>query len=256
MIIHRNLALLLLTLIALSSCKTAREANTATSKNYTARSLLDQMIRQQVQADWLEARTKIEFEDEDRKLSATATIKLRKDSLLWMSVRKLGFEIARAQVTQDSVYMINRLTNEYMVKDLNYLAREYNLPADLRTLQSVILGNPIFLQTRDLKLTTAEGTYQLTGQSEHWENRFWLDRQNLHLMLVGYDDLRQRRNLTIQLEDYRELNTGQNFSYLRQIAVDSRELGEAQVIINFTDVEINTPQEIRFSIPSRYSRVD
>jgi hypothetical protein len=68
--------------------------------------------------------------------------------------------------------------------------------------------------------------------------------------------MRSRREVDLFLEDYQPVGTEQNFSYLRQIKVDSRTLGEAAIEINFSNVEINVPQEVRFSIPPRYTRVD
>lgn len=256
MLITVRYIFIVLLLIMAAACGTSRKTPDSLPKVRTARALVDHMVRQQLNVEWFAARAKIDYEDNERGVSASATIKMKKDSVIWISIRKLGFEVARVQADQDSVYLINRLNNEYMVKELEYLAEEYQLPADLRTLQSVLLGNPIFFQLKDLELETVDDKYRLSGQSNQWKNQFWLDSQNLLLLMMNYEDLRRRRQLDIRMEDYRDVDAGQKFSYLRQISVDSRELGSVEVSIDFSDVDINVPQEIRFSIPSRYLRVD
>lgn len=247
---------LLIILLAVGACKSAKETETTTMKDVSANKLLDHLVKNQVKADWLEAKAKISYDGEDQRVSAAATIVVRKDSLVWMSVRKLGFEVARVQIDKDSVYVINRLTNEYLIQGLDYLAESYNLPANLKTIQAILLGNPVFVNTRDLQLNKEETQYHLVSNSGQMENHFWLDMASLALVRTRYGDLRNRREVNLFLDDYQPLDAEQNFSYLRQINVDSSELGEAAIEIDFSDVKINVPQEIRFSIPSRYTRVD
>ncbi|MCB0630118.1 MAG: DUF4292 domain-containing protein [Saprospiraceae bacterium] len=247
---------LALLLIAFAACKSARSPETVKEKDLSAGKLLDHMVRNQLHADWLSAKARISYDSEDMGGSATANIVIRKDSLIWVSVRKLGFEVARAQIDQDSMYLLNRLTNEYSIQDLSYLASSYNLPASLKTMQAIFMGNPVFLNTKELTLGSDTDTHHLISTSGQMENQFWLDKASLQLIKASYGDLRNHRNVNLVLDDYRPVNAEQNFSYLRQIKVDSQELGKASIEIDFSDVEINTPQEVRFSIPSRYTRID
>ncbi|PHN04273.1 DUF4292 domain-containing protein [Flavilitoribacter nigricans] len=256
MLIQLRPTALLIILLAFAACKSAKKPETTKVKDVTAGKLLDHMVKNQVKADWLEAKARISYDGEDQSVSASASIVMRKDSLVWMSVRKLGFEVARVQIDKDSVYVINRLSNEYTIQGLDYLASSYNLPANLKTIQAILLGNPVFLNSRDMTLNKEEANYHLISSSGQLENHFWLDMASLALVRTRYGDLRNRREVNLLLEDYQPLDAEQNFSYLRQIKVDSSELGEAAIEIDFSDVKINVPQEIRFSIPSRYTRVD
>jgi hypothetical protein len=247
---------LALLLITFAACKSKKDLRPVKEKDLSAAKLLDHLIRHQLNADWLAAKAKISYDGDDVGGSATANIVIRKDSLIWVSVRKLGFEVARAQISKDSMYLLNRLTNEYSIQDLSYLSTSYNLPANLKTMQAIFLGNPVFLNTKELELGPETDQHHLISTSGELENQFWLDKTNLQLVKARYGDERNQRTVDLVLEDYRPVAAEQNFSYLRQIMVDSRELGKAAIEIDFSDVEINTPQEIRFSVPSRYTRID
>lgn len=247
---------IIVALLLVTACKPTKKATPTEVEDLSANKLLDHMIRHQLSADWLEAKAKISYDGEDMGGSATANIIIRRDSLIWISVRKLGFEVARAQIDKDSVYLINRLSNEYSIQDLSYLGSSYNLPANLKTMQAIFLGNPVFLNSRDLQLGPKGELHHLISTSGQMENQFWLDKVNLQLVKARYGDARNQRTVDLVLDDYRPVDAAQNFSYLRQIKVDSRELGEASIEIDFSDVEINKPQEVRFSIPSRYTRID
>lgn len=245
----------LLALLAIS-CKPSKEVKPIVVEDLSTTKLMDHLVRNQVRAEWLEAKAKIGYDGEDMRVSASASIVMRKDSLIWMSIKKLGFEVARAQIDVDSVYLINRLTNEYTIKDLNYLASTYNLPANLKTIQAIFLGNPVFLNTKSMQLNQEEEKHHLVSSSGQLENHFWLDMTNLSLLRARYDDLRNQREVDLTLSDYQPLDAEQNFSYLRQIRVSSSELGKAAIEIDFSDVKINNPKAVRFTIPPRYTRVD
>lgn len=251
-----KLVCLLCVFMMISSCKSIKKVAGIKTDELSPAKVQQQMIRNQIRADWLTAKAKIGFEGLGQKIGATSTIKLRKDSLLWMNVKKLGFEVARVQVTKDSVFVLNRLTNEYLAKDLDYLEKQYNLPADFNTLQALILGNPIFFVNRNLQLKTTPDAYHLFASEGSKLNNFWLSPQNFLLNKMSFEDKSSRRSLAFLLQDYTETPDNQNFSYLRNVDLNSRETGQVNIEIAFSKVVLNEPAAFRFDIPKRYTRVD
>ncbi len=95
-----------------------------------------------VDFEYMTASSKIRFNNDDKNLSATANIRLKKDSIIWISVTPgFGIEAARGIITQDSVIFINRINKEYAAFDFKELSKEFNFNIDYNLLQSVILGN-------------------------------------------------------------------------------------------------------------------
>jgi len=251
-----KLACFLSLLMIFSSCKSIKKITGVKTDELSPAKVQQQMIQNQVQADWLTAKAKLGFEGLGQKMGATSTIKLRKDSLLWMNVKKLGFEVARVQVTKDSVFVLNRLTNEFLAKDLDYLERQYNLPADFNTLQALILGNPIFFVNRNLKLENTPEAYHLFATEGSKVNDFWLSPGNFLLNKMSFEDKSSRRSLALLLQDYTETSDNQNFSYLRNVDLNSQETGQVNIEISFSKVVLNEPTAFRFDVPKRYTRVD
>lgn len=213
------------------------------------------LIQNQVRADWFNGSAKLSANGGGFSQSASATIKMKKDSLIWISVRKLGLEIARAQITQDSVFLINRFGREYMVNDLNFLSETYNLPANLQTLQAVVLGNPVFFSLDNLELTENEEHYELSNAGTK-KGRYVLTKTAFALQEMELSDVENDQNLKINFKDYRALDTEHFFSYLRLLSLDSPDLGEMKVELNYQKVEIDEPTSIRFEIPKNYTRVE
>lgn len=70
---------------------------------------------------------------------------MKKDSLLWLSVKKLGFEVAWVQVIFDFVYVVDCFNKEYIIEGLVYLVVFYGLlVGSLFEFQDFIFGNFVF----------------------------------------------------------------------------------------------------------------
>jgi len=253
------LFLMLIVALLLPACKGARSAADGDAKMRSADAILKRMVKQQVRAKGMESRARISIDDGSFSQSATANIKWLKDSLIWMNVTKFGFEVARAQITQDSVYLIDRLNNEYAIKDLSFVQDEYNLPANFATLEAMLIGNPVFFgKTTSLVLKTAENEYILAEKNlaNSINSSYVIDAQEFLLKSMFFEELAEQQKMRVLLDDYRQVSGNQNFSYLRKVEVNSPKTGTVDIGIEFSKVELTPPSRIRFEIPSRYTRID
>ncbi len=124
------------------SCSTTRSSAGPVKKDspeYLARKLESNRLS----ATWFEGKARIDYNDGNQVVRVNATIRMREDSAVWVAVRKLGFEVARALITSDSVFVIDRFNNAFYAYDLQYLSQTYQLPASLPILQNILLGNPL-----------------------------------------------------------------------------------------------------------------
>ena len=244
--------------LAGSACKSKRVVTTTDEdlREMDGQTLLATLAQHQVQADWLQGKCRVSFDDGRMSVSASSTIKMKRDSLIWMNVKKLGFEIARAMITKDSMYLLDRINNEYAVEPISYIEERFRLPANLSMLQQILLGNPVYLTTSNLKsdLDEDDGTYRLSAQEGDKRNDFWFSMPAFQFDEMKVEESEARRSLRIQLQDYQDAGANRDFSYLRLIEVDSRETGRASIELEFNQVEINEPLEFNFSVPSRYRR--
>jgi len=79
-------------------------------------------------------------------LSFNAVIRVQRDSVFWITLRKLGFEGARARITQDSIIVLNRLQREAMVgtsADLPGTLADLPFDPTLNNLLAAFSGAPI-----------------------------------------------------------------------------------------------------------------
>ena len=132
-------------LLLSSSCKSTKRGATAKLKQRSAPWLVKKTNQSRVEADWLDAKAKIDFRSDDFSIVATAYIRMKKDSVIWMVGKKFGVEGVRALVTTDSVYVLDRLNKEYRAEGISYLQLRFNLSMSYYDLQDILLGNAILL---------------------------------------------------------------------------------------------------------------
>ncbi len=241
-------------LFSLSACGASKKLGKADLKNPTSEALLKVMAARKMEVDWLEAKARMDFSDERQSVKFNATIRMQKDKLVWIAIKKLGLEVGRVLIRPDSAFVIDRLNGEYYAEPLTWVERTYNIPADFKTIQELLLGNPVFFQTAGYQLASETDYFQLSGQGGGLSSRMKIQKADLTLREMYFEDAPNQRHIRCALDSYEVLAGDRKFSYLRQLELKSPATGRMAVGIQFSDVEINVPKEIKFEIPNKYTR--
>src|SRR4030095_12825887 len=119
-----------------------------------------QLLANKIEFETFSAKINTDYEGSDgKKYDVNVFIRMKKDSLIWISVNgALGIEGMRVLIDKDSVRVLNKLDKEYQVRSIAYLQEVAALPLDLRTVQELIIGNPVFLDTNIVSYTTVGST--------------------------------------------------------------------------------------------------
>lgn len=246
---------LLFSIALLSSCNPARQLEKGKLRKKSTPFLLKKMAQNRVEADWFSGKAKVAFAGDGQRLKASATILMRKDSVVWLNVKKLNIEVARVQITPDSIYFLNRLTREYAVWDISYLQRQFNLPLGFADLQELILGNSVMIEPDGLSASVVDLRHQLRGQQAGVETTYALNGLNYLLEETVVSDADKTWSVQIDQGEHRPLDKTANFSYFRNFAINSETTGPVNLEIKFLKIELNVPKNIKFDIPSRYTEM-
>ena len=93
--------------------------------------------------EWLTANMDIQAEGYGMNFDdLSGQLRMRKDSLVWLSVTaSMGIEVARAKVSTDSVWILNRLEKTYLAEPLDTLSAQLGMPLSLPLIQTLLLDN-------------------------------------------------------------------------------------------------------------------
>lgn len=273
-IMMRALVLFLMGGIFFTSCRSTKKIQTALVKKDSIqvnvlsdleRARLDSIvfIREQymqlqskrIQYTTFNAKMDVDYEDgTGQQLNLNAQLRMYKDSLIWASITAiLGIEGLRAYITRDSVKLLDKQNKVYIARSVAYLTEVTALPLDLSSLQDLLIGNPVFLDSTLQAYSKGNGTISLQGANSFFRMLFTIAEQEKVLLSTKLDDLDLTRNRTSFL-GYSEYDnrTGVYFSQRRNIAVSEKK--KLNVELRFKQYAFNETLSFPFSIPKNYRR--
>lgn len=113
---------------------------------------LKKSVSQQDTFNKVEIKFNIDFRSESQSHSGSGTIRMIKDSLIWISISAFGIEAGRALMTPDSVKFIFKLKNKYFAGDYSYLRNFLPVDVDFNIVQNIFLDQFFIFPKNDLNL--------------------------------------------------------------------------------------------------------
>ncbi|MGD1892265.1 MAG: DUF4292 domain-containing protein [Cyclobacteriaceae bacterium] len=227
----------------------------------------DALQIENVDFEYLTASSKIKFRSDEQNVNATANIRMKRDSVIWISVTPgFGIEAARAIINRDSLALINRLEKEYRSYNFQELSKKYNFTINYDLLQAVLLGDmPRSIVADDQ--VKQETNYFVVRQEEGpitIDN--FIDRQLMkveRIAMVEKDANGSAKNrggkntLNLQYSDFKQLDE-EILPFSNLVSLDYRQQGRkrrTQIDIEHKKVSI-VDQALRFpfNVPDKYAR--
>jgi hypothetical protein len=222
------------------------------AKKRTLNFLLRQLQNNSLKYLWFGTKAKIKFEDNKNKVAFSAIIRMQKDSLIWIKLKKMNVEGVRVRITPETIEIINRQESSYLKKPFSFLKNEFGLDVSFSDLQNLIVGNPVFYENQKLSSFVENNQNVLkTPSTQKSVLKIYMEPQNFLLNEIrGSAD---KNSVCIEYADYTELNN-QKIATLKDIHVDSEESGIIKVKMSFSKMILDEIQKVGFSVPDSYSR--
>lgn len=227
-------------------------AKISTEKASPNRALVDKIIAAKVIFNSISIRAKANLTIDNLNNDVNLNIRISNDQAIWISVTALaGVEVARILVSPDSVKILNRIENVYVKKPFKYIHQFASHQVNFRTLQAIILGNPL-----DEILNAESNFADLTGKSA------LSGILNTLAFELIFD---QNSKLTsMDLIDYMS-SQSMKVSYARFISLSDQLVPHVLMLrseapgrqisgsVEYNRVELNVPVELPFTVPQRFS---
>lgn len=201
------------------------------------------------------AKIDLDYEEGDgKKYNVNAHVRMYKDSVIWISITAiLGIEGVRAYITRDSVKLLDKQNKIYKARSVSFLQEVTALPLDLPTLQNLILGNPVFLDSNITSYSRNGSTITLQSNGDFFKNLFTINEADRRVQSSKLDDVEKLRNRTCYLTytDY-EVKKGPAFSTKRTINVSEKK--KLEIKLDFKQYEFNEKLSFPFSVPKNYEQ--
>jgi len=193
---------------------------------------------------WLNINGKINITTPNRKIDLNISIKSKKDSIIWISLRStIGLEIARCKLTQDSIFVIDRLNKNYFKKPIDYIYKKYGIELNFQQIQQIILTEVKTPNNELFELKHEENNYNLIS-----ENRKYVITRSYSLKKASimYDEIL----VNITLFDYDETTGAPHKQYVEISGVD-----DFIFVTKYSKIQFDKNQKFSFNIPKNYEEI-
>ncbi|MDQ6756932.1 MAG: DUF4292 domain-containing protein [Bacteroidota bacterium] len=222
-----------------------------------AKTVLANMGNNHIDFKTFSAKIKVEYEDsKGKKPDVTANIKIQKDSVIWISivgnVLFISGEAFRVLITKNHITIINRLDKVVEERPFSFIKDMAKIPLDFKTLQDLIIGNPIYVGDKLVSYRVTENHILLSTAGKYFKNLLTLSVANNNLIersKLDDIDVMQNRTGDLTYGEY-EHKAGFFFSTYREITV--AEKTKVDIRLNFKQYEFNTELSTPFNIPKNY----
>jgi hypothetical protein len=220
--------------------------------------------------------------------SVNGTLRIRKDSLIWISIAPLGIDAFKIQFTPDSIMFLNILKKEYFVNSYEYFENKFQTELSFNDLQS-IFTNEVFLYSdtdeennekyntdsqereyfrKTFIPATDSNMYVLKTHRKHKIKKYIKKNKTSDLIVetlrilpevfkveqVTVKDFNEKRNLLITYSDFINVNS-KTFPSNIKIELNTAEKN-MNAEIKYNKVTVDSDISFPFKITDKYKRIN
>lgn len=266
-----GLVIIAIIMAAVTSCRSTKTIQTAISKKDTAvvvpvvdhradsmqyiRDIWDTIRQNDIKFNTFSGKIKVHFERSDGKnYDFTAYVKMKKDSLLWISIKALlDFEVFRVKITPDSLIILDKTKRTYQLRSVQSLQEVIQIPLTFTDLENLLVGNPIFLDSNINSYKKDDRYISLISLGTVFKHLLTVSKDDYTIQHSKLDDVDPVRSRTADITygDYQNKN-GVQFSAYRKITVSEKQ--KLDVTMEYKQFDFNVDLNTPFNIPKNYKR--
>jgi hypothetical protein len=200
----------------------------------------------------MNAKIKVEYESAKNADSYIANVSMIKDSQIYITIRgAMGVIGIKAFIKKDSVVLLYPLNKSKSVerKPISYLQEVVKIPFTFSTLQDLILGNPIFMDsTSIISYKSNNDKFQVSLMGSLFKNLVILNNDNSKVLHLKLDDVDVNQHRTCDISFSNHINVGKyQFPLDRSISIVAQQ--KLDIHMEIKEFTFNEPVKYTFAIP-------
>lgn len=251
---------LTLVLLTLGACKTAKISGTGVSESAASQSksvlnIVNGHYKNSPDFKTAIIRSSTNYQGKGQNLNASSEIRIEKDKQILISVKFLGFTVAKALITKDKVQYYEKMNSAYFEGDYSMLSQWLGTDLDFQKVQNLLLGHAINdLNKEKLVASLEDGLHKLeSASSKGLESTYYFEDEDLLLKKEALSQKKQNRSITITYPAYQKV---QNITLPTEINIDAEQEKTIHLSIIYNQVTFNEELSFPYSVPNNYKRIN
>jgi len=162
---------------------------------------------EEIDFDYFHSKTKVRYAEGDKQVNGNAHIRIKKDSLIWVSVSpSIGIEATRMMISKDTAIIINRLDKEYYVFNFEEISRYFNFKVDFDLIQSILLGNLAKPVDKETQIAKENNYYMIKQSSGPLDIQSFVLIENKKIETVLINEKETSNFMTLKYSEFKEVD--------------------------------------------------
>jgi hypothetical protein len=243
-------------ILALASCKSSKVTDANTNLGMSAKKVIKNHYNNAFDKKTITARLKVKYIGKTNLPGVTASLRIKKDETIWISLSKLGFPVGKALITPTRVSYYEKINRTYFDGDFTLLSNFLGTELDFEKVQNLILGQAI-LNLKDEKfiVDVSQNKYQLKPKKEYdlFSILFLINSDNFKINSQKIYQKNENKTLTISYNNYTEVDDEVFPKEIHIKATDTKYI--STIDVNYRSVAFNSPVRFPFKIPRHYKQI-
>ena len=264
----RIFLLSVIVLLLLESCRSTKQITTVIARKDSAivvinpadsdsaksvRATLSKIKSKQINFTTFSSKVKVEYnDDKNRRFDFNAFVRMKKDSAIWVSIiAAFNIEAFRVMITPDSLVILDKINRTSQKRSLSYLEKITKVPFDYKTLEDLILGNPVYLENTIVAYADQGEKISFSTLGDAFKHYITVGKTDLNVLFSKLDDVDVTRSRTANLAYSSYVASGPwMFAGVRKISLSEKT--KLDVNLEFKQVEFDIPMSFPFGVPKNF----
>jgi len=212
---------------------------------------------EEIDFEYMHGKARMVLRDANKERDVKANIRIRKDSVIWMTFSVIGVQGGKAVINKDSITIVNNVDKEYFQFDYAELSKRYNFEINYAVIQSAMLGNLIMPRKDEDTVMQETAFFILKQQAANISVDNYINQASKKLEKVELKESNTANSLVVNYSNFQPMG-GKLFPYNGTINLFYKTLGgllNTTIIFEYNKAEVGDKElKFPFNIPKRYVR--
>jgi hypothetical protein len=212
---------------------------------------------EEIDFEYFHGKAKMVLRDANKEREVKASIRIRKDSVIWMTFNVIGIQGGKALINKDSITIVSTVDKEYFVFDYGELSRRFNMNINYEVIQSAMLGNLVISRSSTDEVLQESSIYLLKQQVGTINVVNYVNAASMKIEKVEMKEGNSSNSLVINYSNFQPVGS-KVFPYNGTINLFYKTLSgllNTTIIFEYNKAEVGDRElKFPFNIPKRYER--
>ena len=245
-----------LVLLFAFSCKSSRVKDSDVAY-LPARTIVKKNRQAAFAGDRIRASMAIKYRGSEELPNISASLRMVRDSIIWINFSKLGFPIAKLKMTPRKVEFYEKITKTSFEGDFELISQWLGTEFDFMKVQNLFLGESLLdLEKYRYIATVVKNSYELQPKRRNpmYDIFFWIDPGNFKITKEELRHPERDQNLTILYKDFDKIS--ESLFPKGFLITAAGQQTKTVIDVNYKNVQLDAPMKFPFQMPEGYRNIE